>query len=153
MRVTAPRAVAFWGSLLAVLLILCAAGHESWVDLSLWGGSVTILWFTAFCVYLANRRAPVHRGSFSFPTSSSTALLAALSLGLGALAGVYGLWFGLLVPVPAVVALYGIVRDHKLKARMLESGAVDPAAPAYIAGAGRPRQIPAWPEPGSDGSS
>lgn len=148
-RVTGPRTVAFWGSLCLVLLILCAAGHESWVDLSLWGSTVFILWSVALAAHLANRRTPVHRGAFAWPTSSSTSLLLALALVFAALAGAFGLWFGILVPVPLVVAAYGAVRDRKLHERMVTSGAVDPKAPPYLAGAGRPREIPAWPDSGS----
>jgi hypothetical protein len=149
-RVTGPRTVAFWGGLCLVLLIFCAAGHESSVDLSLWGCTVFILWTTALAAYLANRRAPVHRGSFAWPTSSSTSLLLALSLLFAALTGAFGLWFGVLVPVPAVIAAYGAIRDRKLNERMVTAGVVDPKAPPYLAGAGKPREIPAWPEPDSD---
>lgn len=151
MKVTGARTLVFWGFLCAVLFLLCYVGHENYVDLSAWGLTVFIIWLGALLTYLFNRRQPVHRGSFAHPTSSATSLLLALSLGLGALAGAYGLWFGILVPVPIVIAAYGAVRDRKLRQRMVETGAVDPKAPPYLARAGRPRDIPPWPEPSSDG--
>ncbi len=151
-KVTGARTLIFWGALCAVLLILCWAGHESAEDLSLWGMTVFVIWATALAAYLFNRRQPVHRGSFAHPVSSSTSLILSLSLVFGALAGVWGLWFGILVPVPVVLAAYAAIRDRKLRRRMIESGAVDPKAPPYLARAGRPREIPRWPEPSSDGS-
>lgn len=152
MKVTGPRAVAFWGSLCLILLVLCAVGHESWEAICLWGMTVAAVWTTAIAAFFANRQAPVHRGSFARPTSSSTSLLLALALLLGALAGVYGLWFGIMVPVPVAIAIYGIVRDRKLYRRMVDSGDVDPTAPPYLARAGRPHELAPWPEPGRDGS-
>jgi hypothetical protein len=145
-KVTAPRVVAFWGFLLAVLLVLCAAGHESWVDLSLWAFAVTVLYFTAALAWLANRRAPVHRGSYAWPVSSSPALCGGGAIVLAALASVYGIWFAVMIPVPAGLGLYLGIRDRKLRQRMLTAGAVDPTAPPYLAGAGHPREIPEWPD-------
>lgn len=143
---TGPRVVAFWGLLLAVLLLLCAVGHESWVDLSLWGFSVAVLWVTAVLVAAANKRAPVHRGAFAWPTSSSTSLTLALTAGLVAVAAVYPPWLFIVTPVPLGVALYAGMRDRKLRERMITDRAIDPKAPPYLAGAGQPREISPWPD-------
>lgn len=152
MRVTAPRVVAFWGSLLATLLLLCWVGHESWVDLSLWGFAVTVLWTTAALVFLANRRAPVHRGAYTWPTSAGPSLALALAAGLAAVAAVYPPWFAILVPVPLGVAAYAAIRDRKLRQRMLVAGAVDPKAPPHLARPGQPREIPPWPDGDGEGT-
>ncbi len=145
-KVSGPKVVAFWGSLLAVLLILNAADHEPWVDVALWGWAVFVIWTTAFVVMLTNRRSPVHRGAFAWPTSASPALAFGLAVLLTGAAAVYGPWFGILVPVPVVFGTYLWVRDRKLRTRMLVSGAVDPKAPDFLPRAGQPREIPAWPE-------
>lgn len=148
MRITAARVVAFFGSLLAVLLVLCFVGNESWVDLSLWGFSVCVLWGTAALVAVASRRAPVHRGSYAWPTSAGPALALALAAVFVVVGAVYPPWFAIVVPVPLGVAVYAAVRDRKLRRRMLTDGAVDPGAPPYLARAGQPREISPWPDNG-----
>lgn len=147
MRVTGTRLTAFWGSLLAILLVLAWVGHESWLVLALWGFAVTALYVTSVAVHLANRRSPVHRGAFAWPVSGAPALALAVMFVLAALAGVYGGWFAILVPVPLALAIYLQIRDRKLRQRMLTARALDPEAPPHVARAGRPREIPEWPEP------
>lgn len=152
MSITGPRVVAFWGSLLAILLILCAVGHEQWVDLSLWGFSVTVVYSVAALAVVASKRAPVHRGSFAWPVSASPAIAFAAACGMTAVAAVYGPWFGLLVPVPLIIAAYAAVRDYKIRKRLLTDGVVDPKAPARLPSAGTAREIDPFPKAGGDSS-
>lgn len=145
-KVSGPKVLAFWGSVLAVLLVSNAADHEPRVDVALWGWAVFVIWGFAFVLMLTNRHSPVHRGAFAWPTSGSPALALGLAVLLGAAAMVYGLWFAILVPVPVAFGTYLWVRDRKLRRRMLESGALDPKAPDFLPRAGQPRETPAWPD-------
>jgi hypothetical protein len=146
-KISGPFVVAYWGFTLAVLTALAGVGHESWFVLGMWFFAFGTIWLTALLAALAGRRAPVHRGSYAWPTSSSPALPLVAAFALGALAYGFGVWFLILMPAP--LGWWGIlaVRDHKLRKRLLDQRVVDPAAPPTLATAGRPREIEPWPQP------
>lgn len=132
MRVTGPRVLAFWGLLLAALLVFDIVGHESLFDHLLWSFAVAVIWSAAFAVWVAERRAPVHRGSFSWPVSASTTLpLAATALFL-CLGAVFGIWFAVLAPAPFAVAVSLGLRDRALRRRLVTDGRVRPRGPAHV---------------------
>lgn len=83
-----------WGlGALGALLALAGGLGANVIVLGLWGGAICIVTGFGLAVFLSRRRHPLATRQYAVRNGGGAAAWGAATIGFGAMAGVFGLWF------------------------------------------------------------